>query len=666
MGAAELLGPRGPLAAVLPTFEYRADQVAMAEAVERAIERRNYLVAEVGTGTGKTLAYLVPAVLSGRRVIVSTATKTLQEQIWGKDIPLLRDACGLDFSAAYLKGRSNYYCLERGAEFARAPTFAVREEAALWPRIEAWAVQTETGDRSEIDLPDQLQAWRDLSATSENCLGRECQRYEECFVTRARALAAQADVLLVNHHLFFADLAMRTSRAGVEILPDPDVVVFDEAHALEDVATEYFGLQVSSFRLEELVRDALRAVADRPDLASMMKEATSELRKAGERLFQEVADALRRSDTGRVVVRTAGRVTRPAFGRASRPEPEEGVRAELSPELFEPASRSLSRLDGALGALRDLFAEASSPALAQVARRAGELRVELSAVTAMKERSRIYYGEVRGRGVFLRAAPIDVAEELQERLYRHSDTVIFTSATLAAQGRFDYFRRQVGLAPEFEVLEARFPGPFDFSRQAALVAPEGLPEPNHPGFAEAAARAIEALTAVTFGRAFVLCTSNRNMLAFHRASRSLPYRILLQGEKPKSRLLEEFRAEPSVLFATQSFWEGVDVPGEALSLVIIDRLPFAPPGDPVVAARLRALEEQGRDGFSELSVPAAALSLRQGFGRLIRHRQDRGLVAVLDRRLLTRSYGRAFLSTLPRCPLLRTVEEARRWWGEGG
>ena len=658
-----MLGPSGRLAAALPTFEYRADQVAMAEAVERAIERRSYLVAEVGTGTGKTLAYLVPAVLSGRRVIVSTATKTLQEQIWGKDIPLLRNECGLEFSAAYLKGRSNYYCLERGADFARAPTFVVREEAALWPRIEAWAARTSTGDRSEIDLPDQLQAWRDLSATSENCLGRECRRYEECFVTRARALAAQADVLLVNHHLFFADLAMRTSRAGVEILPDHDVVVFDEAHALEDVATEYFGLQVSSFRLEELVRDALRSVADRPDLASMMKEATGELHKAGERLFQEVADALRRSGSGQAVTRTAGRA---AFGRSRRSEPEEGVRAELSPELIEPAARSLSRVDGALGTLRDLLADASSPALAQVARRAGELRVELSAVTAMKERSRIYYGEVRGRGVFLRAAPIDVAEELQERLYRHSDTVIFTSATLAAQGRFDYFRRQVGLAPEFEVLEARFPGPFDFSRQAALVAPEGLPEPNHPGFTEAAARAIEALTAVTFGRAFVLCTSTRNMLAFHRASRSLPYRILLQGEKPKWRLLDEFRAEPSVLFATQSFWEGVDVPGEALSLVIIDRLPFAPPGDPVVAARLRALEEQGRDGFSELSVPAAALSLRQGFGRLIRHRTDRGLVAVLDKRILTRSYGRAFLATLPRCPLLRTVEEARRWWGEGG
>ena len=639
----------------------------MAEAVERAIARRGYLVAEAGTGTGKTLAYLVPAILSGRRVIVSTATKTLQEQIWGKDIPLLREACGLEFEAAYLKGRSNYYCLERGAEFARAPTFAVREEAALWPRIEAWAAETTTGDRSEVDLPDQFLTWRDLSATSENCLGRECKSYEDCFVTRARAAAGLADVLLVNHHLFFADLAMRTSRAGVEILPDHDVVVFDEAHALEDVATEYFGLQVSSFRVEELVRDALRAVADRPDLASMMKESTGELRRSGERLFQEVADALRGSGGGRALPRSPARGHRGAggFARSRRPEPEEGVRASLSPEVLEPAGRSLARVDGALAGLRDLLADAPSPALAQIARRSGELRVELAAVTAMKEPSRIYFGEVRGRGVFLRAAPIDVAQELQERLYRRTDTVVFTSATLAAQGRFDYFRRQVGLAPEFEVEEARYPGPFDFTRQAALVAPDGLPEPNDPGFADAAAAAIEALTEVTGGRAFVLCTSNRNMLAFHRASRSLPYRILLQGEKPKTRLLEEFRAEPSVLFATASFWEGVDVPGEALSLVIIDRLPFAPPGDPVVAARLRALEEQGRDGFSELSVPAAALALRQGFGRLIRHRTDRGLVAVLDRRLISKSYGRAFLATLPRSPLLRSIEDARRWWEAG-
>jgi len=653
----EVLGPAGRLARALPGYEHREDQLAMAHAVERALSGRGYLVAEAGTGTGKTLAYLAPAVLSGRRVIVSTATKTLQEQIWQKDIPLLRDACGLAFGAAYLKGRSNYYCLARADEFARAPTFAVREEAALWPRIEAWARETTSGDRSEIDLPDQFLTWKDLSATSETCVGRECARFEECFVTRARARAAEADVLLVNHHLFFADLAMRTSRAGVEILPEHDVVVFDEAHALEEVATEYFGVQVSSYRVEELGRDAQRAVGDRPDLASFMKAATSELRKAGERFFQGVADGLR----GRPAAAYRGAHR----GGRRRGDEDEAVRGTLNEDVLLPLARDQERVDEALQALRELVADAGSPQLAQLARRAGELRVELAAVTAMKEPSRVYFGEARGRGVFLRAAPIDVADDLQARLYRRTDTVVFTSATLAAQGRFDYFRRAVGLAPELDVEEARFPGPFDFSRQAALVSPEGLPEPNDPSFVPRAAEAIRALTAVTGGRAFVLCTSTRNMLALHHASRGLPYRLLLQGERPKGRLLDLFRAEPSVLFATASFWEGVDVPGDALSLVVIDRLPFAPPGDPVVAAKVRALEAEGRDGFSELQVPAAALALRQGFGRLIRTQDDRGLVAVLDRRLVTKGYGRAFLATLPSCPLLRSVDEARRWWERG-
>jgi ATP-dependent DNA helicase DinG len=657
-GVEGVLGEGGRLAQALPGYEHRSDQLEMARAVERAIDRRGYLVAEAGTGTGKTLAYLVPAILSGRRVIVSTATKALQEQIWEKDIPLLRDACGLEFAAAYLKGRANYYCLARCDEFARAPRFHTPDEQAYWPEIEAWARQTESGDRAELDLPDHYQTWRDLSATSENCAGRECARYEDCFVTRARAFAAQADVLLVNHHLFFADLAMRTSRAGVEILPDHDVVIFDEAHALEDVATEYFGLQVSSYRVEELSRDALRAVADRPDLASMLREATGDVRKAGERFFQAVADGLRGSGAGQGWSRA-----RPAARR--RPVEEEGVKAGLSEAVLAPAARELERLDGALASLRDLLAEAPSQPVAQIARRAGELRVELQAVTAMKEASRVYFGEVRGRGVFLRAAPIDVAIELQERLYRRTDTVIFTSATLAAQGRFTFFRTQVGLAPELEVEEVRYPGPFDFTRQAALVTPDGLPEPSQPDFVRAAAEVIRDLTEVTGGRAFVLCTSNRNMVAFRDACRDLPYQLLLQGERPKSRLLDLFRAEPSVLFATQSFWEGVDVPGEALSLVIIDRLPFAPPGDPVVSARLRALEAEGRDGFSELQVPAAALALRQGFGRLVRTRADRGLVAVLDRRLVTKGYGRSFLATLPKTPILRTIEEARRWWEAG-
>ncbi|HET8725040.1 MAG TPA: ATP-dependent DNA helicase [Anaeromyxobacteraceae bacterium] len=649
-----VLAPGGRLSLVHPGYESRPDQLAMAGAVADALARRRYLVAEAGTGTGKTLAYLLPAVLSGRRVVISTATRTLQEQIWFRDIPMLRDRCGVEISAAYLKGRSNYYCLARGEEFERHPTFPTREEAALWPRIREWARTTPTGDRSEIDLPDAYLAWRDLSATGETCVGKECLRFDDCFVQQARARAAQADVVLVNHHLFFADLAMRTSRAGVEVLPPYEAVIFDEAHALEEVATEYFGLQVSSYRVEELARDAQRAVADRPDLASMLKRTTGELSRAGERFFGSVARAL---------AAATGRAEPPRGGR--RPE-EESLRGPLLPSMLAPLEAEQARLDQALEELRAELCDDPAPALLQVARRAADLRVELAAVTAMQEPSRVFFAEARGRGVFLRSAPIDVAEELSTRLYRSVDTVVFTSATLATQGRFDYFRRQVGLRPEMDVEERVFPGPFDYATQAALVAPGGLPDPNQPGFVAAAARAVRELATITGGRAFVLCTSVRNMLAFRDALSDLPWQLLVQGERPKHRLLEAFRERPSVLFATQSFWEGVDVPGAALSLVVIDRLPFAPPNDPVVAARVKALAEEGRDAFSELQVPAAALQLRQGFGRLVRSRADRGLVAVLDPRLTTRGYGRAFLASLPPSPLLRSVAEARRWWEGAG
>jgi ATP-dependent DNA helicase DinG len=648
-----LLGPGGALARELPGYEHRGDQLAMAGQVADALSRRRYLVAEAGTGTGKTLAYLVPAALSGRKIVVSTATKTLQEQIWTKDLPLIAERLGLGVDAAYLKGRANYYCKARGAKFAERPTFPTRDEAAAWPAIQDWAASTATGDRGELDLPDAYLAWRELSATGDTCLGKECRQYEECFVTLARARAAQAQIVLVNHHLFFADLAMRTSRAGVEVLPAYDAVIFDEAHAIEGVATEYFGLMVSSYRVEELARDAERAVADRPDLAKLVRERTAELLKASDRFFDGVALRLRSGDRGAAPARATLRLPGAQGGDA---------RAALTPAILAPLANDQGRLDAALDEVRDLFVDDTSAPVAALARRAGELRAELAAVTAMKEPSRVFFGEARGRGVFLRAAPIDVAEELVDRLYRRVDTVVFTSATLAAGGRFDYFRREVGLAPEFDVEEAIYPGPFDYRRQAALVVPQSLPEPAHPGFTAAAAEAVRALTAITGGRAFVLSTSVRGMKALHAALQDLPYRILLQGERPKGKLIELFREEPSVLFATQSFWEGVDVPGEALSLVVIDKLPFAPPSDPVVAARTRALEAAGRDAFGELSVPSAALALKQGFGRLIRTRQDRGIVAVLDRRLLTKAYGRVFIKTLPPAPLLRTVEDARRWW----
>ncbi len=655
-----LLGPGGALARALPGYEHRQDQLSMAQAVAQALRERRYLVVEAGTGTGKTLAYLAPAALSGRKVVVSTATKTLQEQIWTRDLPLLAETAGLPVRAAYLKGRANYYCLARGADFARRPSFAARDEAALWPRVEEWLRHTETGDRSEIDLPDQYGAWREISATGETCLGKDCERYEECYVNVARAKAAEADLVLVNHHLFFADLAMRTSRAGVEVLPPYDAVVFDEAHALEDVATEYFGLMVSSHRVTELARDAGRAAADRPDLQKLVRERTAELEKASERFFGGIAAQLRRSPP-------RGPALRPRWGAApGAPLLLDGdgraARAALTPRMLAGVEGEQGRLAAALEELRELLVDGEGPALAVLARRAGELRVELEAVTGLNEPTRVYFAEARGRGVFLRAAPVDVAEELVERLYRRVDTVVFTSATLAAAGRLDYFRREVGLAPELEVAEAIYPGPFDYGRQAALVVPEGLVDPSDPGFFRGAAGAIRELVAITRGRAFVLSTSVRGMTALREALDDLPYPLLLQGERPKGKLLEAFREQPSVLFATQSFWEGVDVPGEALSLVVIDKLPFSPPGDPVFAARMRALEGAGRDAFAELAVPSAALALKQGFGRLIRSRVDRGLVALLDRRVLTRGYGRAFLATLPPAPLLRSVAEARAWW----
>jgi ATP-dependent DNA helicase DinG len=687
-----LLGPGGALARALAGYEDRPDQLAMALEVLRSLEERRYLVAEAGTGTGKTLAYLVPAALSGRRVVVSTATKALQEQIWTRDLPLLAEKAGLRIEAAYLKGRSNYYCLARGARFAQNPTFTARDEGAAWPVIQAWARETRTGDRAELDLPDAYLAWRELSASAETCLGRECGAYEECFVTRARARAAQADLVLVNHHLFFADLAIRTSRAGVEVLPDYEAVIFDEAHAIEAVATDYFGLQISSYRVEELARDAQRAVADRPDLEKLVTERMADLKRAGDRFFEALARGVRAGVSG--AEPPMSKAAKPAARFAPEAQPPAGdrffealargvragvsgapvgrralfaagpdsARVALGEDLLAPLAADQERLDAALEEIRALFADAEGAPMAALARRAGELRVELAALTAMREPSRVYFAEVRGRGTFLRAVPIDVAEELVTRLYRRVDTAVFTSATLAAGGRLDYFRRAVGLAPELDVTEGIYPGPFDYQRQAALVVPEGLPEPSHPDFFRAAAAAIRELVSVTEGRAFVLSTSVRGMLALRRALSDLPYPLLLQGESPKAMLLERFRLTPSILFATQSFWEGVDVPGEALSLVAIDKLPFAPPSDPVVAARLRALAAQGHDAFSELTVPAAALTLKQGFGRLVRTRADRGLVAVLDARLLTRGYGRAFLATLPPARVLRSVEAARRWW----
>lgn len=640
-----VLGPGGALSGALERYEHRPEQLHMALEVERAFDRREVLLAEAGTGTGKTLAYLVPAVLSGRRVVISTATKNLQEQVFFKDMPLLKDRVGVQFEAALLKGRSNYLCLQRFEQFDHSPQFVSREEGKLYPALRAWALKTETGDRAELELPDHFATWGELSTTSETCLGPKCPLYEPCFVTRARRRAEDADVLVVNHHLFFADLVLKgrgRQSDGVGVIPRYEAVVFDEAHALEDIATEYFGVSVSNFRFEDLVRDALSALPPTSDRGGMISAIGLQLRGRSEAWFKAISMRMGRGESVRL---EAG-----ALAHAG------GLQADLQTSLAAMAS---------------FCSNADEPEVTTLSRRAGDLAAEFDFIAAADSLEHVFWAEPHPRGLFLRAAPIDVAKELQLRLYSAVDTVVFTSATLTADNTFDFFARRMGLrggdgdgvAEHTHVREVRVDSPFDYPRQAALYVPTHLPEPNVPGFIEAASEELYQLADVTSGRAFFLFTSLRNMTAAHALLKNrLPYQVLLQGERPKSVLLAEFQREPSVLFASHSFWEGVDVPGEALSLVVIDKLPFASPTEPVVAARIRRLEESGQDAFNGYQLPEAAISLRQGFGRLIRTKDDRGIVAILDRRLSTRAYGRVLLRSLPAAQRLQTVEHLRDWF----
>jgi ATP-dependent DNA helicase DinG len=645
----DVLGPGGALSRVLPGYEPRSPQIAMAARVEDALSHGRALIVEAGTGTGKTLAYLLPAARSGLKIMVSTGTKTLQEQLAEKDVPLLR-ALGVDTKVAFLKGRQNYLCLLRFGEFNRNPTFAVREEASVFEGIARWAETTQTGDRAElVDVPDNLASWRDLSASADQCLGAKCADYDRCFVFRMRRQAADADVVVVNHHLFFADLALRSSSAGdagAAVLPRYDAVIFDEAHAVEEVATEHFGAQLSSFRVAELARDVLKALQTRP----RMLEAAG----LAARLVREGRDFFD------VALETAPEVQGPARG--------DSARWALLPGALAPAEAERQKLAELTRALGAALSVSGDEELALLERRCVALGADLALFAAV-ERSPdlIQWGESRAGHLFLHASPIDVAGILQDKLYDRVGPVVFTSATLAVAGQLEYFARRIGLAddsgPLFPLESSVLASPFDYQSNAALYLPREMPDPQDPSFPEAVADELRALLPITSGRAFVLFTSLRNMRAVHRLlSPELPWQVLLQGDAPKAQLLKRFREKPSVLFASQSFWEGVDVPGEALSLVVIDKLPFASPGEPIVAARIERLRAEGQDAFYGYQVPQAALALKQGFGRLIRSATDRGMVAVLDARLTRKSYGRLFIESLPRCRVLRSASEAAGFW----
>jgi ATP-dependent DNA helicase DinG len=635
----------GALARSLPAYEPRESQATMAAAVAEVFEHGGVLLAEAGTGTGKTLAYLVPAILSRQRVLVSTGTKNLQEQIFFKDVPALRAALNVPFTATCMKGRGNYLCLHRLDQLQTGTNPAAHD--VFLPMIADWAGHTETGDRAELDdLPEDLPFWKEVSAAAETCLGSECPRFDECFVTRMRQRAAASDVVIVNHHLLCADAAVRQNAYG-EVIPAVTHAIIDEAHQLEDVATQYFGYGISTYRVEDYARDVERfaasaAAGEQSDRDEIHKRI-DRLRDHAQSFFTEVAFAHRSTDRFRGEERV--RATESTLGETR--------------EAAAYLAGALDALEATLALLKpppdeDEAAPDAADDAASLARRAGEIRHDLRFLLRAGDPDYVFFVEFRGKGIFLRASPIDVSKIVRELLFERMRTTVLTSATLTVDGGFEYIRGRLGIRAAGEV---RLPSEFDFRRQTILYLPPRMPDPRDTNFAAAAGRQVIEILRRTRGRAFVLFTSYATLRVVQEiAEMALDYPILVQGTAPRTHLLKQFRDTPhSVLLATASFWQGVDVVGDALSCVIVDKLPFASPADPITAARIDAIRVRGGEPFGEYQVPLAILTLQQGLGRLIRHRQDRGVLAVLDPRLRTKGYGRRFIASLPPAPLVHDL-----------
>ncbi len=629
-----IFGPGGLLESRHPGYEFRPSQLAMAEIVDEAFQKHQHAIIEAGTGTGKTLAYLIPAIRSGRRVVISTATKSLQEQLFNKDVPFLQKHFAPNLKAALMKGRNNFLCRQKVHQIEGQAVLKGIDEVDWFAQIKDWEKLTETGDRSELTfLPDDADLWHRIDARSDLCTGQKCPEFNTCFITAMHQRAQEAELIIVNHHLFFADLAIRQDDFG-SILPEYSAVVFDEAHEIEDVASDYFGRRVSSYQFEELMRDTEAMLRILKIEATPLRKHLMRVRERARTFFETFPE----------------REGRFPFGPAERKS-----FLERNQEAFEDLSAALKRIETELSAMNPKPEEVIT-----LARRAAELRREFEFLLESEEKGYVYWYERRGKGIILTATPIDVSEILREQLFERFDTVVLTSATLAVGGRFDFLKQRLGVMPAKETV---LPQEFDFREQALLYIPASMPDVRHESFATRAAQEIAKLLEISKGRAFCLFTSYAQMRAVHElVGARVSFSMLLQGTAPKSALLERFRTTPNaVLFATASFWQGVDVPGTQLSCVIIDKLPFAVPSDPIVAARVRALQEDGRNPFAEYQVPEAVLALKQGFGRLIRSKTDRGILAILDNRISRMQYGRIFLESLPDYTTTKDIAEVARF-----
>jgi ATP-dependent DNA helicase DinG len=636
---ASVFSETGALAQVVPGFRARQGQLEMAEAIKKVIQNQSVIVAEAGTGTGKTFAYLVPALLSGGKVIISTGTKTLQDQLFGRDIPTVRDALKVPVTVALLKGRANYVChhhLERAKDDGRLPT---RDDVVYLARIESFARISNTGDRADLaEVPENAGVWPLVTSTRDNCLGSQCEHYDKCFVMKARKQALESDVVVVNHHLFFADVMLRDEGVA-EILPACNTVIFDEAHQLPETASLFFGQSVSTTQLVDLARDArieaatsAKDAAELPVMASALEKAARDLRLA----FEDSGTRL------------------PAVALRNR---------KTVTEALATATEKLTDLAETLHAQA-----ARSEGLTQCFERADGLRAQLAGWREDKDASLVRWVEVFHQSVQFNATPLSIAEIFRKQVEAQAKAWIFTSATLSVNGNFAHYVNELGI--ESAQTES-WASPFDFANQGLLYVPQQLPEPSTPDYTRAVVEAALPAVEASRGRAFLLFTSLRAMREAHGLlteefkRRGWDYPLLVQGEGSRTELLMRFRElGNAVLIGSQSFWEGIDVRGDALSLVMIDKLPFAPPDDPVLSARIEKINAEGRNAFMEYQLPRAVISLKQGAGRLIRDETDRGVLMICDPRLISKSYGKRIWRSLPPMTRSRDIADVAAFFGE--